>query len=176
MSKGKNMSKSDKVCEFMSKGVEWCAAKLYDAREENESLRREVQRYRNQVYQENHELEECEIVKAINMRMANLLIENGIRPVRLRITYKDCDCVHCENNGNIEGQQWNCYGCGSELYNGEVIREKEIVITTTESFYSYELAGNKLAGITGLFEAKDYDVIKVIDMNTNDVLYEKVEG
>lgn len=171
-----DMSRSVKINEFKSKGLEWCATKLFYARKENESLRNNKQIYKNETYQLRHEASECRVVKAINARMANLLIENGIRPVRLRITYKDCDCEHCENNGEIEGQEWNCYGCGEENDDGEVFREKEIIITTTESFYSYELAGNKLAGITGLFEAKDYDVIKVVDMNTNDVLYEKVEG
>lgn len=172
-----DMRKKAKVEEFMSKGVKWCAEKLYIARRENESLRQSEYRRHLENYKQSHEAEECKVVKAINERMATLLIENGIRPVRLRITYRDCDCEHCENNGNIEGQEWGCYFCGTDEYgDGEIFREKEIIITTTESFYSYELAGNKLAGITGLFEAKDYDVIKVVDINTNEVLYEQKDS
>ena len=169
--------KAERIAKYTGKGVEWCAKKLYEARRELEAVRGQKNMYQQEAWKDRAECDEIETLKKINARMAKILEQNGIRPVRLRITYLACDCEHCENNGNIYGEDaWDCYGCGEEI-NGHIYREKEIRVITTEPFYSYELAGNKLAGITGLFEAKEHnEVIKVIDMGTNEVLYEAPES
>lgn len=170
-----DMSKSVKINEFKSKGVDWCASKLYDARKENEALRASEHRHQIELYQSRHEKDEVNTLKTINNRMAQLLIENGIRPVRLRITYRDRDCEHCENYDDRDDINFDCMGCGQEYSDGRVYYNNEIITTTTEPFYSYELSGNKLAGITGLFQSKNYNVVKVVDLNTNDVLFEEKE-
>lgn len=169
-------TKAEQIEQFKQKGLEWCAEKLYIARKERDACEAGRKRYQTECWQLRHEAKETEMLKCVNHRIAKLLEENGVRPVRLRITYKDCDCEHCENNGNIYGEDaWDCQGCGEEV-DGEIWRNKEITVTETEPFYSYQLSGNKLAGITGNFESNDYsEVIKVVDLSTNEVLFEKKE-
>ncbi len=174
MKKQQKEAKTEKIEYYKGKGLDWCAEQLWNAKEAAQTEREYGKRLRNENYALRHEAEEAKLLKKVNVRIAKLLEENGIRPVRLRITYKDCDCKHCENNGYIYGEDaWDCQGCGEEI-DGEIWRNKEITVTETEPFYSYQLSGNKLAGITGTFEANDYsEVIKIVDLSTNEVLFEE---
>lgn len=162
-----------KIEDWAQKGAEWCATQLWNARKALSDERDKSKRY---YLERNHARAERNvndhILKQSNEIMARVLADNGIRPTRLRITYLDCDCFHCPNNGNIYGEDaWDCAGCGEEI-NGEIWREREVEVTESLAFYTYTISGGYLRGITSLFEEKEYDLLKIVDERTGEVIGE----
>lgn len=153
-------TKQQTIEEYKAKGLEWCAKNLYTERKANARLAS----FANHPYWVRHECIENAELKKINKRLANIIEENGIRPILLRITYFDHDC----------------YGCGCEYYDPDIICnhdpckecKKYTIVTETQPFYSYQINGDQLCGITGLFEEKSYDAIKIVDLKTDEILYE----
>ena len=121
--------------------------------------------------------EECDDLAVISKRLLSenenlktVLQENGIRPQKLRIKYRSCDCRRCEYSGfdgdcNYDGD-WYAGDAGPCVYKA---------ITRTCSFYTYEIKDNEITGILYDFTECNFDVISVVDGNTGKVIYERSE-
>lgn len=158
-----------KIEEWTRKGAEWCATQLWNARK---ALSDERERYRKLRHERAESDVNYYILEQSNEIMARVLADNGIRPARLRITYLDCDCLHCPDNGDIYGEDaWDCAGCGTKI-DGETWRKREAEVTESLAFYTYTIDGGYLRGVTSLFEEKEYDLLKIVDERTGEIIGE----
>ena len=145
--------------EWMDKGPEWCAEKLWEARNNLTKLRNELRSARCRVWSDNvMDFHSRHFLKEANENLAAVLEHNGIRPTPLRVTYIGRDTDFCENCDDPF-----CIDCEEGL-------EKR---TESMSFYTYFLADDKLSGITSKFEyVKNLDVIKITDERTGEIIAE----
>lgn len=156
-----------KLEEYKDKGLEWCAKTLLATKEEAAGLRAQLKTVEREKRQENTDYF---ALKEANDAMAEVLEKNGIRPTRLRITYIETDCENCPFYSD-EDDERDCWGCG-ETYRGSIVRGKEKICTQGVGFYTYLIDGNFLKGITAQFENVEYDLIKVVDERTGEVIGE----
>ena len=161
-----NKERKLKIEEWTRKGAEWCAAQLWNARKALSDEREHYRKLRHEIAESNVDYY---ILEQSNEIMARVLADNGIRPARLRITYLDCDCLHCPDN--YEEEAWDCAGCGVEI-DGEIWRKHEVEVTESLAFYTYTIDGGYLRGVTSLFEEKEYDLLKIVDERTGEVIGE----
>lgn len=160
--------RKQKLEEWVGKGAEWCATQLWQTRRNLEKARRRETEARHEKWklQAQSDIDYHALTRA-NATMANVLRENGIRPTKLRITYVDADCENCEYYDRDEERCTDEFGgCDDDyLY-------KKQICTTSISFYTYLISGDRLDGITAQFEDKHYSLIKVVDERSGDVLFE----
>lgn len=158
-------TKKEQIAEFEQNGAEWCAKKLYEARERNKELEKIRRKW---LYSESLQSIKDTInrtIKQQNENMAEVLADNGVRPHKLLITFMETDCEHCEHSGSEYGE---CIYCDydDDFGNWQKIQE-------TISFYSFRITEEEISGITSLFEDKKFQVLKVIDENNGRTLFER---
>lgn len=151
------------VAGMIGKGEEYLAGKLFDARAENNELRNMISKFRMDRFSAS---EEAFRLRKINYNLAKVLQDVGIRPTKLRITYQVDDCPNCEYAHTDDGYTWECndfpdVGCPQKT------------IVETESFYDYSISDDGMSGITAGFGSEEYDVLKVVDERTGEVIYER---
>lgn len=152
-------TKKEKIKEWEEKGVEWCAARLWEAREMNKKYEREIKILNYEKF--THIDREVEKTNTILM---HTLEENGIRPIPLRIEYYENECEYITDDcpyDYIPCEECNNYK--THHYIGRV------------TFYSYKIDNGLLTGITSDFTEKDFYVYKVTDERTGEVFYENNE-
>lgn len=146
--------------EWVDKGSEWCAERLWEARNNLTKVRNELREERDKRWSDNViDFHSRYLLKDANENLATVLEHNGIRPTLLRVTYIGRDKAFCEECD----EDFFCEDC------------KEGLETRTESmsFYTYLLAGDKLSGITSKFEhVKNLEVIKITDERTGEIIAE----
>lgn len=101
-------------------------------------------------------------ISRINENMADVLKENGIKPRKLIVTYQTTNCEKCSF---YDGQF-----CTDEFSYPDQCKYK--TTTRTISFYGFSIDNDYLEGITAEFIDVRLDLLKVIDTETNEVLYE----
>ena len=93
--------------------------------------------------------------------MATVLQENGIRPVRLRLTYLYRDCESCQES---DGEEPPCafHDC-----------DRVEKVTESVGLYTCFIDGSgTLKGITSQFRTEKFDLLKAVDERTGEVIYE----
>lgn len=154
-----NENKQEIKKEWVDKGAEWCAERLWEARKKLTKLRDELrysekQRWSNNVMDAHSRY----LLKDANENLATVLEHNGIRPTPLRVTYIGRNKDFCENCDDHF-----CIDCEEGL-------EKR---TESMRFYTYFLADDKLSGITSKFEyVRNLEVIKITDERTGEIIAE----
>lgn len=152
--------KKIKLEEWKGKGVDWLAITLWNTRRELEKAKSNIGFYRQKSFREQARNDvDYYVVEKANEAMADALISNGIRPTKLRITYEGRDCDNCDVKE--EEGAWECFEC-----------EPNQTYTTTLAFYTYLISGRTLEGITAQFEQVEYDLIKVVDERTGEIIGE----
>lgn len=157
--------RQEQINDWIGKGAEWLAKKLYNATRDNNTLSERLQQYRY-----NHGCnDDFEAIKTANKNMAKVIQDNGIRPTHLTVKYMTNDCKSCpyepgpgQDAEECNRTQWE-EAC--PLTSGAVSR----------GFYFYEVDDEGFDGITSLFESANYDAVKVINDNTGEVIYERGE-
>ena len=163
-------TRSEVMPEWEAKGTKWLAEQLWSAKKATERAKENARSYERAYHKELAKDREVYALRDANRLMATVLRDNGIKPTRLRVTYIDCDCLNCPGYGGEDGE-WDCLGCG-ETYNGETIRQTEAKFIESIGFYTYRIRGNEMEGINAVFEKKEYEVIKVVDEKTGEVIYQ----
>ena len=113
-------------------------------------------------------------VDEANRNLAELLFKYGARPRHLLVTYLRKDCKNCKWSTQYSTIDDNSYVCenGDNWYESDCEWE---TVTETLSFYTFEISGETLTGILGDFSNEQYDIIRVEDMDTGKVFYEREE-
>lgn len=156
-----NKERKAQIEEWKAKGAEWCAAQLYSAREqlskEKERRRSEHEKSMKNIFDSHFRYP----LEKANECMATVLQENGIRPVRLRLTYKYSDCDSCHES---YGEEAPCaYGYCNQTE----------TVTESVGLYTCFIDGSgTLEGITSQFETEKFDLLKAVDERTGEVIYE----
>lgn len=158
MNESEKEKKSAKIQEWTKKGAQWCAEQLWLSRRQSEERQDSIRRLRLSADEKEPIIRS---LQATNRIMAKVIHDRkGIKPRQLMVNYVDgrceapedyeCwhDCEFCDY-----GKAHNCVG--------------------TFSFYTLEIDDGNLTGITSKFEYANLTVTRVIDMETNEVLYFK---
>lgn len=152
-----NTKKQAQIEKWKEKGIEWCANALWEARN------RCIDHHRYSASKHREEAGEWEEWKTLNRRnseLANALLENGIRPEKLRITYKFswCECAECWND------EVDCDECDSQ--------QTEIV-TKSMSLYSYTITDGFMDGLLADFNTlENLELLKVVNAKTGEIIGE----
>lgn len=163
-----NIDRKNKIDEWKAKGLEWCTTQLWNAKQE-------IKKDANYIENLQRKLRDCEadceksyfIVKNANDNLMQILKDYGIRPTRLTVTFEEKNCEHCNKDR---------YQCEEEsVYYWEDICDNKVRFVKEISFYVYEIADDYLSGINALFEDVEYDLLKVVNSSTGEVLYEYKE-
>ena len=164
MSKYKNAkpeNKQKQIQEWQERGAEWCAKRLWEARNRISVLERaRYERY----YSDAEETVDMHTLCNANRRLAQALKAEGVKPQRLIIIFKDGGCIDESNENDcwiMLGKE--CTGC--KYY-------KEWQSTRTLTFYTWEINEGMLNGITKEFEDLSFEVVSVIDEKTKTVLWQ----
>lgn len=147
------------IQKWVTKEPIWLAEQLWSARKNAKNARKEANEYREKVWKLERENDSVSEIQEANKSMAYVLEKNGIRPTKLRLTYIDHDCETCKNDH---------YDCWYER--GECENEKEYVESI--SFYTYKVEEGFLEGITSQFKEGEYDLVKLVDERTGEVIGE----
>lgn len=155
-----NIDRKEKIQEWQAKGAEWCAVQLWATREQLAKEKEAKRQLHGKLMERIFESESQYLLAHENLCMATVLQENGIRPVKLRLTYLYRDCEQCSAS---YGNEPTCefYECDSE----------EKVIESV-SLYTYSIDGKgNLKGITSQFKVENYNLLKAVDERTGEVIY-----
>ena len=163
----KMRDKKEWVDEWISKGIEWCANTIWKDRQQKNELRKEVTELRKINRQlEYRNNEGFRILNDENNNLALILKRNGIKPVRLRLTYMTANedlCGDCED--------WECTGCPN--YN-KTVESEEFYFYAISTKTNWNELHDELEGITGRFRDRCiFDLLKVVDDRTGDIIWEK---
>lgn len=158
-----NYEKKEKIREWVEKGAEWCAERLWTVQQECNRAKKSEKRHRYDRIKKVKEQEiDCTLLLKANDNLRKLLELNGIRPTRLRVTYVARSCIGCPYVKDAECRlSWDECDYGWEN------------VVETISYYDYKIEGGYLAGITSTFENTGLSVLKVVDVNSEEVLYEE---
>ena len=147
------------VAEWAPNGAEWCAKKLFEARQELHKIRLEnkhstlyeCKRYRLKSALSERVMEE-------NSAMAEVLEKNGIRPTFLRCFYVAKPCEDCDR------EECHYYEC-----------EDEAEYVDSIAWYLWRIKDGTIEGVLTDFSSKSLDCYKIIDEKTGKVLYQSRE-
>lgn len=146
------------IAEWMKKEPIWLAEQLWSARKNAKNAREEVSEYREKLWKLERQNDSVNEIQEANKIMADVLEQNGIRPTRLRLTYIFHDCDNCKYD---EDDWYVCDNCDEE---------KEYVESI--SFYTYKVHDGFLEGITSQFKEEEYELVKLVDERTGEVIGE----
>lgn len=150
-------SKQEQIEKWKEKGIEWCANALWEARKRCT----EHHSYGAREHcEEVGEWEEWKTLDRRNSELANALLENGIRPEKLRITYKFswCECNDCWNE-DVDCDECSC-------------NQTEIV-TKNMSLYSYTITDGFMDGLLADFNTlENLELLKVVNAKTGEIIGE----
>ena len=153
--------KNEKVTEYLSKGAEWCANQLWNARKENDTIRKDMDRLRKELAQSEITNMTAEAYKEANHLMNEVLVGHNIFPIRLTLYFRENDCSGC-----VEGEgAYSCCEC--------IPPEKEIIETV--SMYTMRIEDGYLEGITSDFKERGVECFKITNTDTGEILYEERE-
>ena len=141
--------------EWSQKGTDWIMNKLWSERKNNN---KDFYRYCHEI----NPIVVDEMIANVNANMSKVLMDEGVRPKKLIVTYKTENCELC---GYFNGEYCEL---GDDYE--ELCETKEV--TRTFSFYSFEIDNGYMKAITNRFENTILQVLKVTDYVTNEVLYE----
>ena len=148
--------------EWSKKGTDWLVRQLWVAR-------KSVDYYRRYRGLDANEIRIDEEINRINENMAEVMIESGIRPRKLIVTYQTTNCQGCEYSHFGED------GCQDPFAYPYSCEFK--TTTRTISFYGFKIDNGYLDGITSKFKDVHLDVLRVIDDVSNEIIFEyKEEG
>lgn len=143
------------------KGAKWLAERLWQARND---IKKKIDECPYRRY-----ISISDEVDHANNRMAEVLLENGIKPTKLLVEYQDCCCegpcpMFEEDPLNVDpyDESDGCDGCDKL---GKRIHRF--------SFWSYEVENGELTGITTKLKEMNMDCIKIIMEDSGTVLYEE---
>ena len=151
--------KSETVAEYLSKGAKWCADQLWNARKENDTIRKDMDRLRKELAQSEITNMTAGAYKEANHLMNEVLVGHNIFPVRLTLYFRENDCSGC-----AEGEgSYSCFEC--------IPPEKEIIETV--SMYTMRIEDGYLEGITSDFKSRGVECFKITNTDTGEILYEE---
>lgn len=136
-----NKNKQQEIADLESKGAEWLAKTLYAERSKYADIRERCRSYRYQTHVDFDLSDE-------NDNAAEVLRENGIKPIRLVVTYIANRCQDCPID--------ECY-----YYNECTETGKRH--TATMSFWSFDISENNISGILQNFKTFENEVISIKD-------------
>jgi hypothetical protein len=172
-----NKDKKAKIAECISKGAEWCASKLWDAREEN----RELKKHKHKWLRERDEaLAEAKMVYPIesaNECLREVLEENGIRPTKLTLYYLHLACDICRLDRGVT----QMYGdeevmvddddcCGK--YDDDRCQNYTENVVKLTSWWTYEINDGYIKGIISSFNHEHFSCYKIVNENTGEIIYQ----
>lgn len=160
-------TKQQIICEWVEKGAEWCANKLYEERRVKEKINDREKRLESALRHEQCENAEIDTLREVNRNMSKVLQDCGVFPTKLRVTYKGSYCKKCGYYDEFEG-------CLAEFWD-----EEDCVLTTfveSFSFFWYQIEDNTLSGITStLKNFRAGEILKIVDEKTGEVIFEREE-
>lgn len=154
----------------IEKGDEWLAGKLFDERAKAQELREEIRLKNNDLVRRSLYVAEESVIRKINRNLADVLEENGVRPHRYRITYEVKNCAACDS--------WEYDDRVDEYHCSDFFRYNDDdcvfdTIVETIPFYSYKIVNDELKGIVSDFSKRDFDVVKLADETTGEIVWER---
>ena len=154
--------KKDAIEEWASKGAEWCAKRLWDAKEETKRAISAKESYRKEVKELEIRNELSRTINAENEILRMVLEENGIRPRQLILWVEDKPCDTCQE---LFGEDTYC------MHEGEC-RKEDVKLVLTVSWYVFRISDGYINGITSRLKSKGYNCTKIVDGRSDAVLYE----
>lgn len=147
------------IHQWKQKGLDWCAEQLWNARHDRSVLHKEL---KNERFLSRGSRFADETLKQANSKLVTLLKKEGVKPQRLIVEFKDGSC----GDNAIECWESSCDECP---YFEEWTRVE------TFAFYSWDITGNMLRGITKALEDEQLEVVRIIDSDTGTTLFEAKE-
>lgn len=147
------------IDEWKAKGLDWCAEQLWIWRNKADERKREIEKFEFEKWCKKSEYEcDCDLLKDANQTLKCVLEDYGIRPTRYTITYIACCQDSCEE---LYPECDNCYSMKTYM--------KDI------SLYSFVIEEDFMTAVNAMFEEVEYDVLKVVNNTTGQVIYEYKE-
>lgn len=156
-----NKRRKDTIAEYEAHGAQWCAEKLYAAREARDAMRERAKQMYEEMMRAFGKAGVYNAVMEANENLARVLTESGIRPTLLRVYYSEYHCDRCDNE--------DC-----DRYIAEECDDFDDVVETI-SFYAYRIENDMLEGINTEFKTRLMECKKIVDERTGEVLYEAKE-
>lgn len=163
---GKTLEDYFKV--YADKSPEWLIKQLFVARCRAHEAKNRVDKLLHEFYRRESRYDEDKLLREANARLADVLQLNGIRPKKLEITYRETYCRQLSVYSEYICEESECDIC-DECVTGTFI----------ESFSVYDYAISD----EGVLNAIDYkmqgverEVIKVVDVETGRVIYQRMEA
>ena len=156
-------ARAKKIEEWVGKGAEWCATKLWESRQIARETRAQFNSMRNEIFSEGTKVD---MLKEVNRNMASVLGDAGIPVTPITVSYLERNCEKCEY---WYGEDEGC------MFYGECVGPTKRTVETLKMYdlkaTEDEIAG-RLEGISTQFRDVDIDmVISVTDSRTGEELW-----
>ena len=154
--------KQELINKYKEKGLEWCALRLYECRNNCKDKKEQIDLYRNERARLRREVKIAELIKHKNLNLAKVLEENGITPYKLTVYYKDTFCGYPSEGCPYIHECWPCEDC-SNLKTSNIIEKT--------SWWVYKVTDGCITGIASNFESKQLECQKIINESTGEILF-----
>lgn len=158
-----NEERNRQIEEWASKGAEWCAAQLWNAKKMAQKAKKEAFDCKKELHTLKIQEGLYGALKAENEYLKDVIEFNGIRPTKMTLYYLVPDCGDCDGD-DIEF--YCCDRCDPDY--------QDIVVS--ESWYTFEITDGLISGITSSFHRNEYECYKIVNERTGEVVYQQEDN
>ena len=158
-----NEERNRQIEEWTSKGAEWCATQLWNAKKMAQKAKKEAFDCKKELHTLKIQEGLFRALKAENEHLKDVIEFNGIRPTKMTLYYLVPDCGNCDGD---EENYYYCDGCDPDYQN----------IVVSESWYTYGITDGLISGITSSFDRDKYECYKIVNERTGEVVYQQEDS
>ena len=158
-----NEERNRQIEEWTSKGAEWCATQLWNAKKMAQKAKKEAFNCKKELHILKIQEGLFGALKAENEHLKDVLDFNGIRPTKMTLYYLVPDCGDCDG----DDVNFYCCDCCDPDYQNIVV---------SEAWYTYEITDGLISGITSSFHRDEYECYKIVNERTGEVVYQQEDS
>ena len=155
-----NEERNRQIEEWASKGAEWCATQLWNAKKMAQKAKKEAFDYKKELHTLKIQEGLFVALKAENEHLKDVIEFNGIRPTKMTLYYLVPDCGDCDGD---DVEFYCCDRCDPDYQN----------IVVSEAWYTFEITDGLISGITSSFHRDEYECYKIVNERTGEVVYQQ---
>ena len=158
-----NEERNRQIEEWTSKGAEWCATQLWNAKKMAQKAKKEAFDCKKELHTLKIQEGLYRALKAENEHLKDVIEFNGIRPTKMTLYYLVPDC------GNCDGDDVNfycCDRCDPDYQN----------IVVPVAWYTFGITDGLISGITSSFHRNEYECYKIVNERTGEVVYQQEDS
>lgn len=158
-----NEERNRQIEEWTSKGAEWCATQLWNAKKMAQKAKKEAFDCKKELHTLKIQEGLYRALKAENEHLKDVIEFNGIRPTKMTLYYLVPDCEDCDGD---DVDFYCCDRCDPDYKN----------VVVSEAWYTFGITDGLISGVTSSFHRNEYECYKIVNERTGEVVYQQEDS